>query len=114
MKHITHIITLVFIFLFFGTNAQISEKFSDALIRNIDISEPNSEYTIWIFFTDKGSDLKAKIQLAESNLSKRSIQRRQKLIKNGPVVDYYDIPVKESYVEQLIPHINIYSHDQRR
>ena len=113
MKFLTKIITLGFIFFFFGANAQFSEKFSDVLIRNIEINRTNPEYTVWIFFTDKGSDLKAKIKFSENNLSKKSIQRRQKLIKTGPVADYYDIPVKESYVEQLIPHINKLRHQSR-
>ncbi len=113
MRYLKYISILIIFFCFFDVYAQNNDKISDALIKNIGINKNNTEFTVWIFFTDKGSDLKSKINTAEDNLSKRSIQRRQKLIKNRPVVDYYDIPVEENYIEQVIPIINKLRHQSR-
>ncbi len=105
MKYLKQtLLLLVTVFFFINVNAQQS-KISSKLREQI--SEQNKEtYSVWIFFTDKGTDIKAKLSDAEKNLPKHAVERRKKLIKNrNSVATFYDIPVNKNYFNSVSKYI---------
>ena len=82
-------------------NPKISQKLSQTLN-----SSKESEYSVWIFFKDKGGNTKAKLTEAENKLPKHAVERRKKLMKNKTsVATFYDIPVLNTYVSEISKHI---------
>ena len=67
---------------------------------------PTDEVLAWVFFTDKGSHEFLKASVPHNVVSERSIQRRLKVRLLSDVVDYTDLPVEKSYVDQIAPHVN--------
>ena len=83
--------------------AQKSNKISNLLVDRLEVKGIQNDYTVWIFFTDKGDNLNQKLSQAEQTLNQKSLERRQKLLKSKPIVSIYDLPVMESYVEKVSP-----------
>jgi serine protease AprX len=111
MKKILIIYLLLSLILNLNVFAQNSSKFEHALQNQID--QEKQELTVWIYFTDKGKNIQTKLSIAEANISQKSIERRKKLIKTGSVVDFYDIPVEESYIHQITPFLKKIRHNSR-
>lgn len=105
MKYIKFIfLSVLGIFLNLNINAQ-QNKISKNLSEQI--SELNKEtYSVWIFFTDKGGNIKTKLAKAENKLPKHAIERRKKIMKNKKsVATFYDIPINENYFNKISKHI---------
>lgn len=64
---------------------------------------PEDDVLVWVFFTDKGSHEVLKAAVPASVVSPRSMQRRLKNLPADEAVDYTDLPVERTYVEQLAP-----------
>jgi hypothetical protein len=104
--------TIIFLFASFFMFAQKSTKISTVLENKL-VSSSENNYTIWIYFKDKGTDTKQKLLTAESVLNKKTIERRKKLFKNKSLVTYYDIPVEQTYIEQIKPFITKFRHQSK-
>ncbi len=106
MKFLKHIFLffLLSIFILNTNNAQ-QTKISQKL--NKEITTQNKEtYSVWIFFKDKGNNIKAKLSEAEKNLPEHAIERRRKLMKNkNSVATFYDIHINENYFKNISKHI---------
>jgi hypothetical protein len=61
----------------------------------------SSEVLIWVFFTDKGSDINTLKKYHSNIVSEKSIQRRKKVIKEENPLDITDFPVNQEYIFQL-------------
>lgn len=82
------------------------------------ISPDSIEYRYWIYFKDKG-DFKPddKIEsgspaynLAISQLSEKAIQRRSKVLSEGNIVSFQDLPVYQEYIDEITSlGVNIYA-----
>jgi subtilisin family serine protease len=61
---------------------------------------------VWVFFTDKGfttlSEYNAKLQETENNLTRRAKNRRLKARGKYNLVDFKDVPVYQSYIDQVL------------
>lgn len=64
----------------------------------------------WVYFTDKGADLRgesmlakgsAAYSLAQSNLAERALARRAKMLPADQLVDEADLPLHQPYVEAV-------------
>ncbi len=106
-------ITSLFVVSVIYAQKQKQHKISSLLQNKMEESASNSEFTVWIFFTDKGNDISSKLNLASQKLSTRTIERRQKLLKRTSLVSFHDIPVMESYVDQVIPFLNKLRHQSK-
>ncbi|NOZ35855.1 MAG: S8 family serine peptidase [Chlorobi bacterium] len=107
-KYILLILSLV-VFSFSFSQKQ-NTKITNRLTKEIKYSEKNI-YTIWIFYKDKGNNIKSKLETAASVLPKHAIERRKKLMKNkNTVATFYDIPVNENYFRQTVKHITKLRH----
>jgi serine protease AprX len=91
--------------------AQTDTKISPAL--NSAINSDIQTHTVWIFFSDKGGDLQNKLVHAENLLSEKNILRRKKLISSSSIVDFYDIPVEEAYINTIRPYIKKIRHSSK-
>ena len=66
--------------------------------RLLDTARPaETAALVWVFFTDKGPRELRKEQVPESIVSRRSIERRAKVLPAGRVVDISDLPLEEPY-----------------
>ena len=63
---------------------------------------PQDQAIIWIYFTDKGVAAEQKMAVAPTAyLSERAIQRRQRALHSSQVIDMADVPLEQSYVDQI-------------
>lgn len=113
MKNYKIFITILSLFAITVLYAQEKQKLSILLGNQIETEGISNEFTVWIFFTDKGEDVNQKLNLAEQKLNQKSLERRQKLLKETSVVSFYDIPVLDSYVNQISPFINKLRHQSK-
>ncbi len=61
---------------------------------------------VWIFLRDKGPQQELALQKAGQLLTSRALQRRAKVRKNGPLIDFSDKRVYPPYIEQIRPLVN--------
>ncbi len=100
----TSILSGILLMLSVFTQAQ-SEKYSQYLSHQLQEKGMENTYKVWIFFTDKGGNRQQKLAEAYKHISKRSLARRKKLLKNQPLVTDYDIPVVEEYKQAVFPYL---------
>ncbi|MCF6184521.1 MAG: S8 family peptidase [Bacteroidales bacterium] len=107
-KYILFIFSVLFVS--FSFSQKHNTKITKRLAKEISSSEKNI-YTIWIFYKDKGNNIKSKLTAVESNLPKHAIKRRKKLMKDkNSVATFYDIPVNENYFNQTVKYITKLRH----
>ncbi len=79
----------------------ISDKFRQYLTE----LDPQETAKVWIFFTDKGiydsETYLSSVSRAERALTSRAAWRRSKTMGDG-LVDFHDLPVSQSYIDQII------------
>lgn len=82
--------------------AQQSATFGRLLEHHYPSMQPHDEATVWVFFRDKGNDIATKLAVpAETYLSERAIQRRQRILGSMRIVDEQDLPLEASYVRSV-------------
>ena len=96
-------VTLAF-FVVSSVRSNTEEKISANLKMMIQKQGEQSRFTIWIFFKDKGHDLDKKMQAVQSSLNPRALKRRLRHLKYTPLVDEYDVPVEEKYIQSVQSH----------
>jgi len=77
------------------------EKIGDRLGHILQQDSRDSDLLIWVYFADKGSSELKKAPVPLDLVSSRSIQRRLKVRAPDNVVDYDDLPIEQSYVDQV-------------
>jgi subtilisin family serine protease len=76
------------------------EKFSEE-IKSI-IQNEIEEHLVWIYFTDKGTDVENYLINPEKVISKQSVVRREKVLAKKNIIDFSDIPVNQNYLNEII------------
>jgi len=107
-----HISIIIIISLLFSNSilAQESIKISNHLNKYIEIKN-QTEYSVFIFFTDKGNNISKKMIDAEKLLPANAIKRRKKLMRNKTsFATFYDIPINENYFNETEKYINKLRH----
>ncbi len=90
------------ILLISGTFAQSPvDKISAKLKSAIDISQPGEKTLIWVFFNDKGNNLDRYYNQPSLVVSEKSLKRRAKVLEEGSLIKFTDLPVNENYIDQL-------------
>lgn len=101
------------LFLILGAIA-LSQKEGKISLRHLgSVSEENGgSCTAWIYFKDKGPGRLQKLQEVKASLSIKSIKRR---LRHGfdALVDEYDLPVYEPYVEVIKQYVTKVRHESR-
>lgn len=91
------------IFLFAGVVlAQSSvEKFTPQLDAVISSANQYEELLVWVFFTDKGNEVQNYLSKPTTVVSEKSLKRRAKVLNEDKLITEKDVPVNQSYVEQI-------------
>lgn len=76
------------------------EKISDRLAAVLRTGG-EQKLAVWVTFTDKGANELRKGSIPLDLVSEKALERRRNLLPPDQVVDYSDLPVEDSYVEQL-------------
>jgi hypothetical protein len=90
--------------------SQQNSKFSNFLESQINAKGLDKTYTVWIFLKDKGTHIENKLAKSKQSLTLASIKRRKKIFKNENYVTFYDIPVEQSYINQIKPFLTKLRH----
>ena len=95
---------LVIVFVLFSGMmlAQSSiEKFTPQL--NSVLSNPNQteELLVWVFFKDKGNNIQNYFTKPTTVVSEKSLKRRSKVLSSDKLITLTDLPVNQSYIEQI-------------
>lgn len=113
MNNLKIFITILSVFAFSVLHAQKHQKISQQLSNEITFKGADEDFTVWIFFTDKGDNINEKMRHATQELNPRSLKRRQKSIKRTALVSILDIPVMESYVNEVVPLLVKFRHKSK-
>ena len=94
------VVTLAFI-LASSVSSNTEDKISANLKMMIQNQGEHSPFSVWIFFKDKGSELNKKMLAVQSSLSPRALKRRLRHLNYTPLVDEYDVPVEDRYIQSV-------------
>ncbi len=87
---------------FIGVFAQNPlEKISPKLLQKMQSDSQTDKYLIWVYFTDKGNNLESYYSNPQAVVSKKSLERRAKVLSESDLIDFADLPVNQSYVSLL-------------
>jgi subtilisin family serine protease len=88
-----------------GSQMVAGTKVDARLAEQLQHLSPNEQILAWVFLTDKGSNEFKKSSVPRSVVAERSYLRRLKVRSAESAVDYSDLPVERSYVEQIAAHV---------
>jgi len=95
------IITFVLLIAVTGFAQYPVDKISTNLDAIMNNTNENEEVHIWVFFTDKGNNLAEYYSNPTMVVSKKSLQRRSKVLDENSLISLTDLPVNENYVSEL-------------
>jgi len=95
------------------TSSQTEDKLTPRLLDRLFVQGEESGQVVWIFFTDKGPGESWRLAEAEAALRPRARLRRQRHRGPDDLVDTFDIPVYEPYVEALRSYVRRIRHRSR-
>jgi len=102
MKHISSVSLLALLLSIpFQSTAFSTDKIGSRLSAVMNASGPADEIVAWVYFTDKGSHEMMKSSVPRAVVSERSLQRRAKVRAENELVDYTDLPVEQTYIDEL-------------
>jgi len=108
MNKLKHTFLIAIILL--TSNIFAQNKISNHLNKYVELKNQN-EYSVFIFFKDKGENIAKKMQDAETLLPENAIKRRKKIMKNKiSVATFYDIPINENYYNETKKYISKLRH----
>lgn len=84
------------VFSFRTTSGKLGSRLTAALDNT-----SNEQFTVWVYFNDKGPNSTQKLSNPLSIVTQRSLDRRSKVKPAGELLDYTDIPVYEGYISSL-------------
>jgi hypothetical protein len=77
-------------------NGKIGKHLQEAIVKN---SESN--FIVWVYLNDKGPDAMQKLSNPLAIVSEKSLERRKKVLPENQLLDYTDIPVSETYLNNI-------------
>jgi hypothetical protein len=92
--------------------SQKEEKISPRMLRSFEKKGYGEKFLAWIYFRDKGPGKLQKMEEARLTLNLKSLNRR---LRHGfeDLVDEYDLPVYQPYVDIIRPYIRRLRHESR-
>lgn len=100
MRTITITLVLLGTLNVFAQNS--NEKISKRLLTEIQSKGQMENYLIWVDFSDKGNDIQKYFDNPETVVTQKSLERRAKILDISGLLKYSDLPVNQTYIEQLI------------
>ena len=77
------------------------EKFTSQLDAVISNTEQDEELLVWVFFSDKGENTQSYFSKPNTVVSEKSLKRRAKVLNENELISTRDLPVNESYVDEV-------------
>ena len=77
------------------------EKISPELQLKLQSDTQSDKILIWIHFTDKGNELDGYYLNPENVVSKKSLDRRAKIFSESNLINFSDLPVFQSYTNEI-------------
>ncbi len=96
-------VTLAF-FVVSSVRSNTEDKISANLRMMIQKLGDHTQFTVWVYFKDKGPELDEKMQAIRSSLNHRALKRRLRHLKYTPLVDEYDVPIEDKYIQSVQSH----------
>jgi len=111
MKKITSflLITVVILAVSIGTKTEYS-KISDRVKNAINYST-DDKLVVYVYFSDKGPNTEQYLSNPLSLVSQKSLDRRKKVLPAGQLVDITDVPLYQSYVNQVSDKVTKVRHE---
>ncbi len=114
IKPQTIVCFLAFLFLVSSlTSPQTEDKLTTRLQARLQVQGEESVQSAWIFLTDKGPNESLRLAEVEATLRPKARTRRLRHRGEDNLVDTYDIPVYERYVEVLRQYVRRIRHRSR-
>jgi serine protease AprX len=108
MRYKPHTIIIIAVTLALVMASSVRSNTDDKISANLKMIIQNqgdhTQFTVWIFFKDKGPEIDKKMKAVQSSLYYRSLKRRLRHLKYTPLVDAYDVPVEEKYIQSVQNH----------
>lgn len=111
MKKITSflLVTLVILAVTIGTKTEYT-KISDGVKNAINYSTED-RLVVYVYFSDKGPNVQQYLNNPLSLVSEKSLERRRKVLPENKIVDITDVPVYQSYVNQVSNKVSKIRHE---
>ena len=77
------------------------DKVTHQLDGLFDQTGPDEELLVWIFFMDKGNTTQKYFEKPTTVVSEKSLKRRAKVLSEDKLVTQTDLPVNQTYIEQV-------------
>jgi serine protease AprX len=95
-------VTLLAVLLIMGVGGVFAQqKASDRLMAAVSSAQEAEQIMAWVYFTDKGSMEGLRDAVPLTVVSEKSLDRRRKVRGENELVDYTDLPVEQSYVQEV-------------
>jgi subtilisin family serine protease len=110
-RTLTFLLLILLCFSSFGlSHPRPPDKLSQRLWRVYQSARADDEFLVWIYFTDKGRHLSAKLVRTRQSLTAKSRQRRLTVRTVDKLVDVADLPVESRYLAAVQPHVRQFRH----
>lgn len=77
------------------------DKLTGRLKAKIISDQPHTDQLVWIYFTDKGNTTEQFYLNPETVVSRKSLDRRAKVLSSSELINFQDLPVNSEYLMQL-------------
>jgi len=94
-------ITIFCLISFHGIDSSNYNKINRRLSEILKTNSFENKILIWVYFKDKGDNIFLKLAKPEEFLTQRAIDRRRKVRSNNELVDYRDLPLRYSYIDEI-------------
>lgn len=96
------IFLIIFIISFIPAFAQSPvEKISTELKSGLESGTQGNKILVWIYFSDKGVNAIDDLSNPKTIVSKKSLERRSKVLSKTNLVDFTDLPIDQNYINVL-------------
>lgn len=95
------IITIILISILSIHSQSPVDKLSGRLKSKVVSEQPSADHLVWIYFTDKGNNINDYFLNPENVVSRKSLDRRSKVLDESSLINFQDLPVNNDYIEQL-------------
>ena len=96
------IFLIIFIISFIPAFAQSPvEKISTELKSGLESGTQGNKILVWIYFSDKGVNAIDGLSNPKTIVSKKSLERRSKVLSKTNLVDFTDLPIDQNYINVL-------------
>jgi len=88
-----------------GSAQATTDKYSSALEKKLQTAKADETIKVWLYFTDKGKDIRKKLRAVENTLTDAAYDRRLRTRGAKNLLDQKDLPIDAKYLGQVKPYL---------